>query len=327
MIKRVRWIEIGAITPQQFHDVYRDAAAAQQRDAVPIIFWGKPQPHICLGVHQSRAAELDSASPHPIARRSLGGGTVWLDPRQYCFIFVVPAPTWGAPAAWFNSGLAPLIDTYRTFGLDVEQRGRDVWLQEKKIAGSGAATIGSSALLASSFILDFDAHSFAAAIRCPSCQYRSMLRKALSGAMTSWQVHATPPAESDIRAAFRNHVCDRFGWTVYADDLHTSERLAADDADEERASGAKTIANGIKINEATFLFEASFGEGVLTLLRSHHTLADVALPGIISPALAERMAGLLLSEPVLHCALQQELTAEQAAVWTRRILALAGEVS
>lgn len=327
MIKGARWIEIGATTPQQFHDLYRDAAAAQPRNAEPIIFWGKPQPHICLGAHQSCAAELDPACPHPIAQRSLGGGTVWLDPRQYCFIMVVPAPTWGAPVAWFDSGLAPLIDTYRTFGLGVERRGRDVWLRGRKIAGSGAATIGSSALLGSSFMLQFDDHSFADAIKCPSCQYRSMLRKALTGAMTSWQAHATPPSESEIRMAFRHHVCERFGWAVYDDDLHTSERLTADDADEEHVGGAKAVANGIKINEATFLLEATFAEGVLTLLRSHHALADLALPGIISPALAEHMAGLLLSEPALRSALEHELTAEHAALWTRRILALAEEVS
>lgn len=327
MMNGARWIEVGATTPQRFHDLYRDAAAAQPRGAEPIIFWGKPQPHICLGAHQSRAAELDPACPYSIAQRPLGGGTVWLDARQYCFIMVVPAPTWGAPAAWFNRGLAPLIDTYRTFGLYVEQRGRDVWLQGKKIAGSGAATIGSSAVLGSSFMLDFDGHSFAEAIKCPSCQYRLMLRKALTGAMTSWQEHALAPPESEIRTAFRKHICGRLGWTVYDDELRPSECVAAGDTAEDAASGGKAVANGIKINDATFLLEATFADAVLTLLRSHRTLADIALPGIISPALAERMAGLLLSEPVLRSALEQELTAEHALLWTRRILALAGEVS
>lgn len=327
MMNGARWIELGATTPQRFHDLYRDAAAAQPRAAEPIIFWGKPQPHICLGAHQSRAAELDPACPYSIAQRPLGGGTVWLDARQYCFIMVVPAPTWGAPVAWFNRGLAPLIDTYRTFGLDVEQRGRDVWLQGKKIAGSGAATIGSSAVLGSSFMLEFDAHSFAEAIKCPSCQYRSMLRRALTGAMTSWQEHALAPPEPEIRTAFRKHICGRLGWTVYDDELKPGECVASGDAAEDDASGGKAIANGIKINDATFLLEATFADAVLTLLRSHRTLADIALPGIISPALAERMAGLLLSEPVLRSALEQELTAEHALLWTRRILALAGEVT
>lgn len=324
---RARWIDIGATAPQQFHDLYRDAAAAQPRDARPIIFWGKPAPHICLGAHQSREAELDPACPHPVARRSLGGGTVWLDSHQYCFIIVVPATEWGPPAAWFDRGLAPLVDTYRTFGLGVERHGRDVWLNGSKIAGSGAATIGSGALLGSSFMLDFHAASFAEAIACPSCQYRSMLRKALAGAMTSWRQHASPPPESEIRAVFRKHACDRFGWAVYDDELHLSESVAAHDMTEDDVGGAKTVANGVKINDATFVLEARFEQAVLTLVSSHRALGDIVLPGIVSPALAERMAGLPFSEPVLRSALEQELSAEYAALWTQRILALAEEVS
>lgn len=323
-----RWIEIGATAPQQFHDLYRNAAAAQPLEAEPLIFWGKPKPHICLGAHQSRGAELDPACPHPIAQRSLGGGTVWLDPRQYCFVIVVPAAGWGPPAAWFDSGLAPMIETFRAFDLSVERHGRDIWLQGRKIAGSGAATIGSSALLGSSFMLDFDARLFADAIACPSRQYRCMLRKALTGALTSWHEHAVPPPESEIRTAFRKHICDRFGWTIYDGELSPSERAEADDIiEEEDNSGGKVVTNGIKINDATFLREAAFAGAVLTLLSSHRTLADIALPGIISPALAARMAGLPLSEPLLRSSLEQELTAEHAALWTARILALAAEVS
>lgn len=324
---RTRWIDIGATAPQQFHDLYRNAAAAQPRDAEPIIFWGKPAPHICLGAHQSRNAELDPACPYPVARRWLGGGTVWLDPRQYCFIIVVPATGWGRPADWFDRGLAPMMDAYRHFGLSVERHGRDVWLGNSKIAGSGAATIGPSALLGSSFMLDFDAGSFTEAIACPSCQYRSVLRKALAGAMTSWRQHATPPPESEIRSAFRRYISARLGWTIYDDKLSSSESVAADDMTEDDLGSAKAVANGIKINDATFLLEATFSEAVLTLLSARRTLADIVLPGVVSPALAGRMAGLSFNEPILRSTLEQELSAKQAAVWTRRILALAGEVS
>lgn len=323
---RARWIDIGATAPQQFHDLYRDAAAAQPRDAEPIIFWGQPAPHICLGAHQSREAELDPACPYPVARRSLGGGTVWLDPRQYCFIVVAPAIDWGAPASWFDRGLASIVDTYRAFGLSVERRGRDVWLSRSKIAGSGAATIGWSALLGSSFMLDFDANSFADAIACPSCQYRSMLRTALAGAITSWRQHGTPPPEFEIRTAFRRHISDRYGWAIYDHQLHHSERVAADDMTEDNVSGAKAVTNGVKINDVTFLLEATFPDAVLTLLSSHRALGDIALPGVISPTLAARMAGLPFSEPILRSTLEQELSAKQAAVWTSRILTLAGEL-
>ena len=323
---RARWIDMGATAPQQFHDLYRDAAAAQPRDAEPIIFWGKPAPHICLGAHQSREAELNPACPHPVVRRSLGGGTVWLDPRQYCFILVAPATGWGPPATWFDKALAPMIATYRAFGLSVERHGRDVWLSRSKIAGSGAATIGLSALLGSSFMLDFDAGSFAEAIACPSCQYRSLLRKALAGAMTSWRQHGTPPPESEIRTAFRKHLSDRFGWDIYDDQLRDSECVATDEMTED-GSSTKAVANGVKINDATFLLEATFAEAVLTLVRSHRVLADIVLPGIISPALAGRIAGMPISEPLLRSTLEKELSTEHAALWTGRILTLAGEIS
>ena len=60
-----------------------------------------------------------------------------------------------------------MLATYRRFGLPVEWHGQDLWLAGRKIAGSGAATIGRCAVFASSFLLHFPAERFARCIASP----------------------------------------------------------------------------------------------------------------------------------------------------------------
>ena len=326
-MKRARWIEIDASTPQAFHDTYRYAAEAQPINAAPMIFWGVPAPHICLGLHQSRAAELSPTCSVAVARRALGGGAVWLDRSQYCFVIVGAANDWGAPRDWFARGLAPLIETYRGFGLAVARQGRDAWLDGKKIAGSGAATIGHGAVFASSFLLRFDAQSFLDAIDCPSAEYRDMLRVALQTGMTSWAAHVEPPAQMDIKERFRQAVAESFQWSIEDDALldheHASLCGADDDSETENSPRAKTVRDGIKINDATFLLQQRYAEASLTLLKSGQFLMDVCIPGIISSSLRSRVGNALLSVASLQKTLAQELDAEAARLWAERIVKLA----
>jgi lipoate-protein ligase A len=58
---------------------------------------------------------------------------------------------------WYAWALAPAIATFRAFGLEVERRAEDLWHDGRKIAGSGAATIGRCAVVASSFLCGFRA--------------------------------------------------------------------------------------------------------------------------------------------------------------------------
>jgi lipoate-protein ligase A len=164
------------------------------------------------------------------------------------------------PADWYAWGLAPALATFRHFGLQVVRREQDLWLDGRKIAGSGAATIGRAAVLASSFLLRFPAERFARCIASPSPAFRRWLRGGLRQAMTDWQSHQPPPAMQALRAAFRAAVTATVQWQLTDSVLSAAEQAARDEAlDELREpalhSGARLVPDGIKLNAATFLYQ------------------------------------------------------------------------
>jgi lipoate-protein ligase A len=208
-----RWIRLGLVDPLELHAAYGGLAAAQGADAAPIVVWAQARTHLCLGQSQGRA-ELDPGVSVPVVRRPLGGGLVWVDESQYVFVLIAPkklAP--GRPARWFSWALAPAVATYRQFGLPAYLNEQDIWLHGRKIAGSGAATIGECAVVASSFLLHFPAEAFARSVAGPSAEFRGWLRDGLSLAMTEWADHGELPAERDLEEAFRARIGAQHGWS------------------------------------------------------------------------------------------------------------------
>jgi len=208
-----RWIRLGLVEPLELHAAYSGLAAAQGADAAPIVVWAQARTHLCLGQSQGRA-ELDPGVSVPVVRRPLGGGLVWVDESQYVFVVIAPkrlAP--GRPARWFAWALAPAVATYRQFGLPAYLNEQDIWLHGRKIAGSGAATIGECAVVASSFLLRFPAADFADSVASPSPDFRSWLRDGLALAMTEWADHGALPAERDLEETFRARIAAQHGWS------------------------------------------------------------------------------------------------------------------
>ncbi len=273
-MKAARMVDIGLVGPAQFHATYTGIADVLQRGDAPVVLWGRSTPHISLGQSQDRCAELAAGLEVPVITRPLGGGAVWVDESQYCFVLIAPlehAPP--RPSDWFEWGLAPALATYRHFGLPVERREQDLWLAGRKIAGSGAATIGRCAVFASSFLLRFPAERFARCIASPSTEFRVWLLAALAQAMTDWESHQLPPEESTLRDAFRVAAEKELGWRL-ADFVLSAAELAARDeallesAQTAAASGTKMLKDGLKIKAGMFLHERRQPDGIeLSLVR------------------------------------------------------------
>ncbi len=207
-----RWIRLGLAEPLELHASYTGLATAQASDAAPILLWAQAKTPLCLGQSQN-LAELDPRVAVPVARRPLGGGLVWVEEFQCVFVLIAPrrfAP--GRPARWFPWALSPAIATYRAFGLPAYLNEQDIWLQGRKIGGSGAATIGECAVIASSFLLRFPVERFASSVASPSSEFRSWLREGLALAMTEWADHGALPAERDLEEAFRSRLEAQHGW-------------------------------------------------------------------------------------------------------------------
>jgi lipoate-protein ligase A len=256
-VRPARWIDVGTLSPIAFHATYAGIAAAQRSDAPPALIWGRAAAHVCLGQSQGRC-ELDDALEVPVVRRPLGGGAVWVDEDQLSYALVAPLAL--APRRhedWYAWALAPAIATFRAFGLAVERRGEDLWLADRKIAGSGAATIGGAAVVASSFLLRFPHAQFAASVAAPDAAFRAALRETLGEAMTDWASHAAPPDAPALAAAFRAALREMLCWDAAPSALAPEEEAEIDAWRVELAEpierGRPRIDGGIKLNAALTL--------------------------------------------------------------------------
>ncbi len=272
-----RFLDVGLLEPALFHATYAGIAYAAEDDAPPVVMWGRARPHISLGQCQDRTAELAADIDWPVVTRPLGGGAVWVDESQYCFVLIARldhAPA--RPAEWFEWGLAPAVATYLRFGLPVERRGQDLWLHGRKIAGSGAATIGRCAVIASSFLLRFPAERFARCIASPagpgpgatSHAFRQWLMAGLRKAMTDWEEHTMPPRADELRRTFREAVKGTLRWRLAGSVLSEAEMIARDEALSELAGlaqpgGRRVVPHGIRLNAATCLTERREGERIV----------------------------------------------------------------
>jgi lipoate-protein ligase A len=230
-----RWMRIGLVEPLELHATYAGLAAAQAPDAGPIVLWAQAKTHLCLGQSQG-LAELAPDVALPVVRRPLGGGLVWVDESQYVYVVIAPrrlAP--GRPARWFAWALAPAVATYRHFGLPAYLNEQDVWLHGRKIAGSGAASIGACAVIASSFLLRFPAERFADSVASPTADFRAWLRDGLALAMTEWADHGALPAERELEEVFRARICAQHGWRFESSWPAEAELAAIAEAREELA--------------------------------------------------------------------------------------------
>jgi lipoate-protein ligase A len=254
---RARWLDLGCTDPWTFHSTYAGIAAARSDDPLPTVVWGRVAPHVCLGQSQG-LCELANLPDVPVVRRPLGGGTVWVDELQLSYALVAPlASVPSRHAEWYEWALGPAITTYRHFGLAVERHAEDLWLAGRKIAGSGAATIGRSAVVASSFLMHFPRARFARAIAAASPQFGRRLLDALDLAMTDWSEHAPVPADASVRAAYGDAVAGRLGWHLRPGEVSRVEaseiRSWRAELSEPIERGIRRVPGGVKLNAALTL--------------------------------------------------------------------------
>jgi len=115
---KARWIRLGAIGQRDFDDAYASLAAAQARDALPILLWGE-------------------------------------EAARYPFALIAPlkcAP--GRVRRWLSWGLAAAVATYRQFGVPAYLDG-EIFLHGRDIAQSRALAVEECAVIASSFLMRF----------------------------------------------------------------------------------------------------------------------------------------------------------------------------
>lgn len=324
-----RWIDIGCVAPLEFHATYVALAESQRPGDAPIVLCGRTAAHLCLGHHQSAGAEIECANV-PIIRRPLGGGSVWLDPDQLLCVLIVPldlAPR--RPADWYEWGLRPFVELHWAFGLEVERRDRDLWLGAAKISGSGAATIGASAVIAANILYRFDASRFAACVRCPSEGFRRQLEDCLKEGITDWASHAVLPEETSIHVNMREAMNRVMGWKLCDSQLTAEETAAMADAREDLepaaldAPAGRMIPYGIKINADTYLTERWWGDEWARVVTRGGRFQTVAFSTPLSPDVTEELHHRAPALGAVERILGATMSADRARLWAQRLLSTA----
>ena len=160
---KARWIRLGTMEQQQFDAACVTLAAAQPRDAAPVLVWG-----------------------------------AHLDPRAARYPFALIAPLKYAPGRvqrWLSWGLAAAAATYRQFGVPAYLDG-ELYLHGLDIAQSRALAMGDCAVIASSFLLRFPG----SCVATPSFELEQAFRLRLE-AQHGWQFDPSWPTEPECTAA------------------------------------------------------------------------------------------------------------------------------
>ncbi|MFA9459889.1 lipoate--protein ligase family protein [Thiohalorhabdus sp. Cl-TMA] len=313
--RRARWLEAGPLAPFDLHAFYHGLGYAMGPEDAPILAWARAdRPHISLGPHQDAAEELSldasgRAGGMEVVRRETGGGTVYVDGDQWVYAFLVPR-TWlrGRPVDLYGHLLPAVEATFARFGLSVSRRSRnDLWCGNRKIGGTGMATLGNALVLVGSFMLRFPAARFAAAVNSPSPAYRRFLAAALAEAVRGWDAFGKPPRAAPLKGAFRQAAARSLGWVVSPDRCSTEEVGAIREARHELRDpewrweplGHRAVREGIKLKGDAFLTERAIPTlGRITVQTEGGRIRRLDLAGI-DPARTAACTGLPLHAGLL----------------------------
>ena len=159
---KARWIRLGPIGQKEFDSAYASIAAAQPRDAAPILLWG---------AHSSD------------------------DAARYLFALIAPlkfAP--GLRRRWLPWGLAAAVATYRQFGVPAyfHGDGDGIALHGRRIAAATLREIGECVVIGASFLARFPD----ACLATPSGELEQAFRLRLE-AQHGWQFDTCWPSEHE----------------------------------------------------------------------------------------------------------------------------------
>jgi lipoate-protein ligase A len=337
MTQRLRLLDLGSVDPLESQAIYHGLAESVAAEDDPALILVRPEaPYVCVGAHQELDKEVDLAycdsAGLPVVRRQVGGGAVLLDADQLFFQFVIPnahLPA-GPVAELFPRFIAPVVDAYRSLGVEAEFRPvNDIHVSGRKIGGTGAAAIGEATVVVGSFMYRFDRETMAKALKVSSEKFRDKLRAALSDYVASMEeLLAELPEPEKLRSAFAEALARRLDWRAEADTLSQTERAAVAEArrgleepDWLWQRGRKMVPGGFKIQADAHLVEGQYKApgGLLrvTLLTEGDRIGDLFLSGdmMVFPAqgldrMAERLAGAPLEREGLAAAVTAAWQAE-----------------
>lgn len=188
----IRLLNLGPTASWRTQAVYHATAELMTADSPDTIILCQPlTPYLCLGYHQVYEAVLDRAECErrglPVVRRSVGGGTTYLDVNQLFYQCVfhhsrVPVVTKELYARMLAASVAAL----RRLGLNAELRAvNEIEVDGQRIAGVGGGRIEEAMVVVGNLLFDFDYQAMSQVWRVPDESFRDLAAAVLRERVTT----------------------------------------------------------------------------------------------------------------------------------------------
>lgn len=187
-----RVIDAGTVSWLDSQVIYHAVATAMTEETEDTMTLMNPAtPYVCVGFHQEVEKEVDIAYCQeyglPITRRQVGGGAVYLDRDQLFWHIIVHRSR--APyriEEVYARYLEGPINTLRAMGIPAQLRPvNDIQVDNRKIGGTGAATIGEAMVVVGSLIFDFNYELMSRVLKVPSEKFRDKVYQTLREYLTT----------------------------------------------------------------------------------------------------------------------------------------------
>ncbi|GBE54462.1 MAG TPA: lipoate--protein ligase family protein [Euryarchaeota archaeon] len=292
---------------QNWKDTQLIYHALAELDTESLVIQQTRENYICLGMFNS-AKELNfdylKRKNIPVFRREIGGGTVWLDRAQIFYHLIIKRDNPLCPVkneTFFTRFLQPVVDTYKSFGIDASIKPAcDIVAEGKKISGNGAGTIEDCKVLSGSILLEFNPETFIEALSFPDERFRKAALEQMTSKVASLSHFGIRIEEQEIRDRLIHNFSELLGdmERVEVDTRlrKTMKSLEAEKFDEEwlLETGKDRYWREIKIAEECYLFHFLRDGTQVFGRRGDNKLEEIEI--IHNGSREEKLESLLLKE-------------------------------
>ncbi len=193
--KNWRLIILKDLDPIRLQAIYHALALSTSRNSKSniVILTTTNETSISCGFHQNLYQEVDldycKKNDIKLIRRMAGGGLVLLDREQVFYNVILAGMGFPSPVKnLYKVSLDGPNSFLRSLNLDSNIDFNEISIGNRKISGTGAASIEKSGIVAGNIILDFNFEMFCNALNVPNEQFRQLLKEKIEKYMTTLKI-------------------------------------------------------------------------------------------------------------------------------------------
>ncbi|MDR7565068.1 MAG: hypothetical protein QN185_05120 [Armatimonadota bacterium] len=298
----LRVIDFGEASPLRSQTLWHAVAYGVSRGAPATLSFVRPAaPYVSIGRTRS-PWEVDLAycgrAGLPVYRRMVGGGPVYLDPRQLFFQITVPA-RWAPPARQqaLRALLSPAVRAFQAVGVPaaLDSYG-EVVVDDRKISGHAGGQVEEAVVVVGNLIEEFCPERAARILNLPHPRVREEVERRIRR-----YVLATPANPEGFKAALTRSYADALGLPPQAGELSAFERATVGELDRLFGSrrwlwdvdGSPKGTWYVKVRAGVWVCAVQVGRGLVVASGAAGRVVDVAPVGGIAPRARDGLAGLV----------------------------------